>query len=150
MSLFDFLFGNNYSRRARRDQRGLGTSLKNFISPINHYGTCFSCEGSGSKSFTCSCCEGTGEYCGTCNSCKGTGVFSIAAKPCLTCHGRGMVHSSKCRRCGGTGEYRPAQTESCRRCGGEGTFSASCSKCGGSGSFEVSCRKCGGSGWHRF
>lgn len=150
MSLFGFLFGNSYSNRARRDQHCFGTSLKNLVSPVNSYGSCFGCEGSGTKTFDCKPCDGTGVFTGTCRTCNGAGTKTIPAKPCFACHGSRLFKGSKCIRCGGTGEYKPATTVPCRKCSGTGTFTATCSRCEGSGDFQVTCRKCGGSGWHRF
>ena len=65
LALLGGLFGgrdSNYSSRAKRDQDGFGTSFKNLISPINSYGTCFSCDGSGKKTLDCKVCEGSGEF----------------------------------------------------------------------------------------
>lgn len=77
MGLLGFLFGNSYSNRARRDQHSFGTSLKNLVSPVNSYGTCFSCEGSGTKTFDCKPCDGTGVFTGTCRTCNGAGTKTI-------------------------------------------------------------------------
>ena len=150
MGFFDALFGGGYSRRARRDQHSFGTSLKNMVSPINTYGTCFSCDGSGTRTFDCGGCDGTGTYNGTCRACDGTGTHSYPAKPCFTCNGTGYVAGNACRRCAGSGEHRPAIVAECRKCSGTGKFSAVCSRCSGTGDIDVTCRKCGGSGWYRF
>lgn len=150
MGIFSLLFGSGYSRRARRDQRSFGTSVKNLISPINHYGTCFSCDGTGTRTFDCHGCGGTGRFTGTCRTCRGAGLFTYAAKPCFRCHQTGFFNRNLCRHCQGTGEYRPAQTVSCQRCAGSGEFTTTCRRCDGDGEVEVSCHKCGGSGWHRF
>ena len=150
MSLLSFLFGSSYKQRAKRDQSRLGTRFKNAISPFNSYGTCFSCSGSGRKTFDCRGCGGSGTYTGTCKSCEGTGTRTLPAKPCLTCEGSGKVRGSMCRRCSGTGTFRDELTVTCKRCSGTGSFSATCQKCGGSGDRDVTCKKCSGSGWHRF
>ena len=47
MGLIETLFGQNNRARARRDQYRPSTFVKNAISPINTYGTCFSCDGTG-------------------------------------------------------------------------------------------------------
>lgn len=153
MGLFFTLLGalferNNYSHRAKRDQNRVRTTFKNCISPINSYGTCFSCNGSGKKTFDCKKCDSTGTFTGTCRNCEGTGIFKLPAKPCLSCQSTGTRNSKSCNRCNGTGNY--IKEVECRRCSGKGTFTVPCSKCDGSGDFEVDCRKCGGSGWHRF
>jgi DnaJ-class molecular chaperone len=150
MSLFGLLFGTSYSNRARRDQYRPSTSIKNFISPINSYGTCFSCDGSGKKTFECKPCDGTGEFSGDCRLCDGTGTYDLPAKPCFTCQSTGLVRGSKCFRCGGTGQHKPALSLPCRKCCGTGSFTSTCNRCSGSGDFCVTCKKCGGSGWHRF
>lgn len=150
VGLFTTLFGSGYRHRARRDQWMPGTVLKNLISPVNAYGTCFSCRGSGARTLDCRACDGTGKFSGDCRTCAGTGSFSHPAKPCFTCDGTGSVQGVSCRRCAGTGVFKPAQTTPCRKCGGTGHFSATCNRCDGSGEFEVSCHKCAGSGWHRF
>ena len=147
---FHALFHNSDSRRARRDQRSLRTSVKNMISPINHYGTCFGCNGTGNRTFDCRACGGDGRYTGTCRTCSGSGLFTYAARPCFRCNGTGLINGTLCRNCGGTGQYRAEQTVACRKCGGLGQFSASCHRCSGSGEVGVTCRKCGGSGWHKF
>ncbi len=148
--LLSLLFSDSYSRRARRDQYSPSTTLKNLISPINHYGTCFSCDGSGKREFECSVCGGSGTYSGDCRSCEGTGRRMLAAKPCFTCQGHGKVHGKPCRRCDGTGVFQQARQVECRACQGSGQFSAPCRCCDGEGEVEKTCRKCGGSGWHRF
>ncbi len=150
MGIFNLLFGGSYSNRARRDQRSFGTSFKNVTSPFNSYGTCFSCEGSGKKTFDCKPCDGTGTHHGTCNLCNGSGLFEIAAKPCNSCQGSDFRYGKTCTRCSGTGEYKPAINVPCKKCSGAGSFSAPCKRCEGSGDFEVTCSKCSGSGWHRF
>jgi DnaJ-class molecular chaperone len=145
----DLIFGPSYSTRARRDQSSCGTSFKNFISPINSYGTCFSCDGSGKKTLDCSVCDSTGTFHGTCRSCSGSGLFTVPEKPCPNCQGSGLFGRHPCRRCSGQGRLAPLSFE-CKKCEGSGAYSSTCKKCGGSGDFDVSCRKCGGSGWHRF
>ena len=171
-SFLDIFFGN----RARRDQSRASVSFKNWVSPVNHYGTCFGCNGSGHKTLdcrpcsgrgqrtlTCKPCEGSGKFTGVCRVCSGRGIFERQAQQCFTCRGTGRVGRNPCLRCQGRGNVKPATSEQCRACGGSGRFSAGCKRCGGSGSFTVSCnrcngsgsftlscRKCGGSGWHKF
>jgi DnaJ-class molecular chaperone len=148
--IFDLLRSPGYPRRARRDQRRWSTQIRNAISPINSYGTCFSCNGRGKKSLSCGGCGGSGIFTGSCNSCKGTGIFKIPAKPCKACEGKSIHVRSTCRRCSGTGIFRPAIDLPCRRCQGKGTFTQTCRRCSGSGCWDATCLKCGGSGWHRF
>ena len=176
MGVFGFFFGNDNSNRARRDQWRPSVVGKNVISPINDYGTCFSCEGSGHKTLvckpcdgsgkrtlTCKPCVGSGKFTGTCRACSGRGTIEHQAHQCFVCHGAGKVGNNPCRRCKGLGHVKPAVTEQCRACSGSGHFTAGCKKCGGSGSFTltcnkcsgigsftVTCRKCEGSGWHKF
>ncbi len=150
MSIFNLFFESNYKSRARRDQRSVGTSFKNLVSPFNSYGKCFSCDGLGYKTFDCKSCGGTGDYSGTCSLCERSGTFAIPSKPCYSCHGRGVFRNTKCLRCSGSGERQVASVVPCKKCSGIGTFSASCKKCSGCGHLTISCRKCSGSGWHRF
>lgn len=150
MGLFSILFGSNYSRRARRDQRTIRTSFKNFISPINRYGTCFGCSGSGRRTFDCGPCHGTGTFAATCRTCGGSGTFTYGARPCFTCDGTGIREGQSCRRCAGTGEHKPSKTVTCKKCNGAGQVTSTCRRCDGTGDFSLTCRKCGGSGWHRF
>lgn len=150
MGLIKFLFSNDYKHRSQRDQYKPHVMAKNIISPINDYGTCFSCNGTGSKTLTCRSCNGTGSHTGTCNKCHGSGRIHLKAKPCFNCDGIGYKHGRVCKRCGGSGEFKPATTVVCNKCSGTGRFYSSCRKCSGLGSFTVTCRKCGGSGWHRF
>lgn len=150
MSIFNFFFGSDYKSRARRDQRSIGTSFKNLVSPFNSYGKCFNCGGSGNKTFDCKSCGGSGAYSGTCSLCEGSGTYAIPSKSCFSCHGSGYFKNNNCLRCGGTGERQAASIVPCRKCSGAGTFYASCKKCTGCGNFTVPCRKCSGSGWYRF
>ncbi|MGO9200723.1 MAG: hypothetical protein ACLQM8_09305 [Limisphaerales bacterium] len=175
MSVLGFFFGDSYHHRAQRDQWRPSTAAKNVISPINSYGTCFSCDGAGTRTLDCRCCDGSGSKtldcrCGgtgsvtlDCRLCSGSGKLTLPARPCFTCQGSGRYAHGKCRRCRGTGCHKPECTVACRRCGGKGSFSVSCRKCDGRGSFSVTCRKCsgqgtftvacrkcGGSGWHQF
>jgi len=62
MSWFDHLFGESKKDRARRDQYRPLTLFKNLISPINDYGTCFACEGTGRRTIPCRVCCGTGTF----------------------------------------------------------------------------------------
>lgn len=150
MGLFDFFFGGSHRAKAQRDQWRPSVAGKNLISPINDYGTCFSCGGTGSKTLECGACSNTGTYTGQCRGCRGTGRFELLAKPCYTCDGTGQKFGNPCRRCLGTGNFKPAVSQTCTKCNGTGGFSAACRKCSGRGSFTVTCRKCDGSGWHKF
>ena len=51
MGVFKFLFGQDTTSRAQRDQYRPSTISKNLISPINDYGTCFACDGD--RQLTC-------------------------------------------------------------------------------------------------
>lgn len=150
MGIIGLLFGTSYRNRARRDNYRPRTVFKNLISPINNYGTCFSCNGSGKKEFSCRVCRGSGKYKGECQHCEGSGIYTIPAKPCFTCQGTGRYGQYICKKCQGTGEFKPIMKLDCRWCSGAGEFSSTCKKCGGNGSFSVTCKKCSGSGWHRY
>lgn len=150
LGMFKFIFGQDTKSRAQRDQYRPTTVGKNMISPINDYGTCFSCEGTGTKTLECRACNATGTHRGQCRKCKGTGHFELPAKPCYTCNGSGKVHGNECRRCNGTGNFKAAVSQLCRKCEGSGDFTATCRKCDGVGTFKVTCKKCEGSGWFKF
>lgn len=139
-----------FKARSRDDQDKFFTRAKNKISPINRYGTCFKCEGSGKFTLTCKICSGSGIYVGSCRKCEGTGTFTIPAKSCLGCQGSGLVHGRNCSKCAGTGVFRPSRNVPCKKCCGQGDFSSSCNKCNGAGTFNVTCKKCHGSGWYKF
>jgi DnaJ-class molecular chaperone len=150
MGIFKFFFGDDNRSRAQRDQWRPSVVGKNLISPINDYGTCFSCDGTGSRTLECRACDGTGTHSAVCRGCGGTGRFERSAQQCFTCQGSGQKFGSPCRKCGGTGQFKPAISEPCRKCGGGGRLSSTCRKCNGAGRFTVTCRKCGGTGWHKF
>lgn len=139
-----------FEARVERDQDKFWTRAKNKVSPINSYGTCFKCEGSGSITLDCKICKGSGTFKGACKKCSGSGEFTIPARTCLTCDGSGDFHGRVCRKCNGSGVFRAERTVTCNQCDGRGSFSSECNKCGGAGTFRVSCKKCGGSGWYRF
>jgi len=150
MGLFEFFFGDSNRARAQRDQWSPPVIGKNLISPVNDYGTCFSCDGIGSKTLQCRSCNGSGVHQGSCNRCFGLGRVEFSAKECFTCEGTGQRLGTMCRKCGGTGTFKPAASLTCKKCKGTGSYSATCRKCGGRGSFTVTCKKCEGSGWHKF
>lgn len=150
MGMFNFLFGDDYRAKAQRDQYRPSTIGKNFISPINDYGHCFKCDGTGQRTLTCKICSGSGMHTGQCRGCSGTGTFSRPAKECFVCNGTGKKYEKECRKCIGTGEHLPAISQVCNRCDGFGTFKSECRRCNGAGDFNVQCKKCDGSGWHRF
>jgi DnaJ-class molecular chaperone len=89
MGLFKFLFGQDTRSRAQRDQYRPSVIGKNLISPINDYGTCLSCEGSGSRTLDCRACSGSGTHTGQCRGCQGSGRFERPAQKCFTCDGTG-------------------------------------------------------------
>ncbi len=149
VGLLRFIFGQDNRSRAQRDSYRPCVIGKNLVSPINTYGTCFGCDGTGSRTLECRACNGSGMHSGQCRRCEGLGRLERAAQQCFGCHGKGQNLGSPCRRCDGTGNYKPAVSESCRRCNGSGRFAADCRRCNGTGSFTVTCRKCDGSGWHR-
>ena len=150
MGMFNFLFGESHRAKAQRDQWRPSVVGKNLISPINDYGTCFSCEGKGTKNLECRACQGTGTHTGECRGCRGTGRFELPSQACFPCEGTGQKFGSICNKCRGTGNFKPAVSQACRKCNGAGHFSATCRKCSGSGSFTATCKKCDGSGWHKF
>lgn len=86
----------------------------------------------------CWSCEGSGIFKGTCKTCSGTGRFRIAAKPCFTCNGSGVIQGNRCAKCNGTGQFKPPIELPCRRCSGTGSFTGTCNKCGGTGRHERS------------
>ena len=57
LGVFKFLFGQDNRSKAQRDQYRPSTLGKNLISPINDYGTCFPCEGTGSRTLECRPCD---------------------------------------------------------------------------------------------
>lgn len=148
--MFDFLFGNNHRARAQRDQWRPTVIGKNLISPINDYGTCFSCQGGGSRSLNCNACSNSGTHSRQCPRCCGAGEIKFDAKPCFACSGSGQKWGNSCRRCEGSGTFKPAALVPCKKCCGAGQLSDQCRRCSGLGCITVSCRKCGGSGWHKF
>jgi len=150
MGLISFLFGDGYRPRTQRDQWRPSVIGKTLISPINDYGTCFPCEGSGTRTLQCGACDGSGTHTGECRGCQGTGRFELPAKPCFTCEGLDSSSENPASNAGGTGDFKPAISQSCKKCDGTGKFSAVCRKCSGSGCFPVTCKRCGGSGWHKF
>lgn len=149
VGIIQFLFGRSNSDRARRDQYRPSTIGKNLVSPINDYGTCFGCDGSGQRTLACRVCDGTGQYRGQCRSCSASGVRERPAKTCFGCQGTGANSGRTCHRCGGSGIFKESEFSSCHRCAGTGIFESECRRCSGAGEFSVECRKCGGSGWVR-
>lgn len=150
MGLLRILFGTSTKARAVRDQYRPRVVGKNLISPINRYGTCFACSGSGTFSGDCRACSGSGSHGGTCRGCQGSGLKEFQAKPCFACQSQGRVFGKVCQRCHGSGEFKPAAVVVCRKCSGSGRYSSTCRKCNGSGHFSATCKKCGGSGFHQF
>jgi len=148
--MFGFFFGQDTKSRSQRDQYRPSVVGKNAISPINRYGTCLACEGTGSRTLECKPCHGEGVHRGTCNGCRGTGVFTRPAKECFACSGKGKKGHLQCRRCDGAGVFKAAMSVACSRCNGSGAFASQCRKCHGRGAFSVKCKQCDGSGWYRF
>lgn len=142
------LFDQDRTGRVRRDQRLLGTNLKNSLSPINKYGTCFACNGTGEVTAACRTCAGTGTYRGACRVCQGSGVYRGEQRVCRACSSTGWIGDAPCRICDGTGQYQPPEAP-CRKCGGSGAFTAPCRRCIGAGSIVSTCAKCEGSGWYK-
>jgi len=141
MGLFKFLFGDSNRDRARRAAYRPGVIAKNLISPINDYGTCFTCEGSGRRTLDCRVCHGSGQFSGRCRACQGTGKFERPAQACFACHGAGQIQGVTCTRCKGTGAYEPAVSKPCDKCQGSGDYSTPCRKCTGAGRFTMECKK---------
>ena len=150
MGLSGFIFGKGNRAKAKRDQWRPTVIGKNFISPINDYGTCFTCNGSGSINLECKNCQGTGTHSAHCRGCQGTGQFQSSEKFCFVCKGTGKNSGTACQRCAGTGIYKKAVSQDCKKCNGEGKYSNTCKKCNTTGKLKFICRKCGGSGWHKF
>lgn len=150
MGIFGKLFGETHSNRAWRDQWRPSTMGKNMISPINDYGHCFSCEGTGQKTLTCRACGGSGRHERTCLCCQGSGIITKEAKKRFACQGKGRVRGKKCIKCSGTGVFRKKEEIVCSKCSGNGVIYSTCRKCEGSGAFTVPCKKCNGTGWYRF
>jgi DnaJ-class molecular chaperone len=139
-----------FKARSRDDQDKFFTRTKNKFSPLNTYGTCFKCEGSGKVTLTCKICSGSGTFSGSCRKCEGSGTFTIPERSCLSCQGHGLVHGRTCLKCAGSGVFLPARDVQCEKCDGRGNFFSSCKKCDAAGTFTVTCKKCDGSGWHNF
>lgn len=150
MGVLGFFFGDDQQSRAERDQWRPSTIAKNLISPVNSYGTCFSCEGAGTRTLSCGACDGSGSHTFDCPKCASRGQVTLAVQECFACHGTGVIRGSSCWKCGGSGIFKPARTVLCSRCNGAAKFVSECRKCSGRGTFSVRCRKCDGSGWHRF
>lgn len=150
MGLFGFLFGDNRRERAQRNQWAPSVIGKNLISPVNTYGTCFACNGSGSRTLTCNACQGTGKHAAKCHRCQGTGVFERPAQLCFRCSGTGLIDGKSCAKCLGSGHFKAPLTEACRSCNGNGSQANDCRRCQGAGNFTVTCKKCDGSGWFKF
>lgn len=149
MDLLKFLFGDDLRSRAQRNQFNPGVGLKNLISPINNYGTCFACDGQGQRLLECGACTGRGKHSKACGHCTATGTIILPAKPCFRCRGSGKTSESACLRCSGTSQFKPELRLTCRKCSGTGQWTESCRKCQGQGRFTVACRKCSGSGWFK-
>ena len=137
MGIIKFLFGDDYRSKAQRDQWKPSVIGKNLISPINGYGTCFKCGGTGNITLECRACSGSGQHRKTCFCCRGSGRIERDAKPCFACEGTGVKKGQTCKKCNGTGEFKPAISQVCKKCGGYGTFTETCHKCNGTGSFTV-------------
>ncbi|MDB5387694.1 MAG: DnaJ central domain protein [Planctomycetaceae bacterium] len=150
MGLFGFIFGDGNKERAQRDQWSPSVVGKNLISPVNSYGTCFSCEGTGSRRLKCGACEGTGAHPSQCRQCRGSGLFERPAQPCFRCSGTGSSWNKPCSKCNGSGIFKPALSQPCRTCAASGKISHPCRRCEGGGDFVVECKKCDGSGWFKF
>ena len=82
MGVFKFLFGQDNRSRAQRDQFSPSVIGKNLISPINDYGSCFGCEGTGIRTPECGACSGSGSHTGQCNGCQGSGRFERPVQIC--------------------------------------------------------------------
>lgn len=117
-------------------QRSDGSSVHRQYSPgffrdhvTTHLnGVCFKCDGAGHKTLTC-------------RLCAGTGMIHLNAMTCNRCNGSGKINGTDCRKCAGSGLFKPAKDEQCRKCNGAGTFSVTCNKCGGSGTFSRTTRE---------
>lgn len=149
MGLWNIVFGNDHSARAERDQYRPSVIGKNLISPINSYGTCFGCEGAGTRTLTCNGCGGSGSRSVECRGCAGSGRFERPAKPCFRCNGTGSHQEKPCPKCNGSGVFQAAINAPCNRCSGTGQLTSSCRRCSGAGTFTVTCKRCEGSGWHK-
>ena len=151
MGIYKFLFGNSYRDRARRDSYRPSVVGKNFISPLNSYGTCFGCEGTGIRAFECRRCSGEGSLSRTCWKCDGEGIIELPAQQCFGCKGSGRRNGMCCERCSGSGDYKLARNVDCKKCSGAGSLApTNCRKCSGVGIVAVACKRCEGSGWHKF
>jgi DnaJ-class molecular chaperone len=150
LGLLKFLFGQDNRSKAQRDQWRPSVVGKNLISPINSYGTCFGCQGTGRRTLDCRACSSTGWHSGSCRACDGSGRHERPAKECFGCDGSGSKRGKPCHRCNGSGVFQAAVSETCRKCNGSGRYQMTCRKCSGAGRFTVRCKKCGGSGWHKF
>jgi hypothetical protein len=92
MGIFNTLFGDGYSDRARRDQWKPRVIGKNCISPVNSYGTCFTCKGTGSKPFPVAVVAGGGGWIGNVAPVAVAGIRSSnLARAARAVAGDGMV-----------------------------------------------------------
>lgn len=139
----------------RRAQKDSYNRTYSFFSGSPNKGTCFSCNGTGSKTVDCRGCSGTGLFSRACNGCNGTGLFTSQAKPCFACNGTGKFHPHRllkgveapmCRKCSGTGIFKATTHSVCTRCHGSGNQSKSCNRCNGTGRVKLECKKCSGKG----
>lgn len=129
MTLWNFLFGDDRRARAQRDQWKPSVIAKNLISPVNNYGTCLRCNGTGKIEFWCRVCDGSGIYTRECRVCTGTGEFVLPLKPCSRCAGTGSRDSHPCGACRGSGQYTPELRQPCRQCSGSGKHQTACRRC---------------------
>jgi DnaJ-class molecular chaperone len=150
MGLLEFIFGDGYRERAQRNQWSPSVIGKNLISPVNSYGTCFSCEGSGSRRLTCGPCQGIGTHSAQCRQCRGSGLFERRAQPCFRCSGTGSSWDKPREKCEGSGHFKPPLSQPFRICNATGSICHPCRRCESRGDFVDTCKRCDGSGWFKF
>ena len=135
-----------FHEKVERDQGRWSVVVKNAISPVNNYGTCFKCDGKGKVKYDCQGCNGSGKYSAVCRPCGGTGAVSVKDTECRNCGGEGILNNMLCPGCKGNKVWQAHPPKTCDGCLGSGVYKDDCKKCTGAGRFNATCNKCGGSG----
>lgn len=120
--LFDFFAGNSFggfgSRRAQQRHYPDEDLSKKFRVKVTFREAYSGCKKDVSfeRNVLCSECEGTGRdktsKLEKCSDCNGSGVINsiFGPKACPSCLGKGVRHSERCHKCGGSGMKTVSQT----------------------------------------